>query len=161
MSYEKYGLTAVDASGADLDKGIVAGPDGKYYQINNFKHGQEDGLDKDGGEAFGGSLAADAKAAGFDPSNFNTAGDVQNAINAIGGGGDAEPEGPAWDDAKNGKPLSDEMAEAKERAQAWTDSGLGGNVYGTGQKAKPGEVDYSEIKAYKATTKRPKSQSVK
>ena len=52
---------------------IVAGPDGKFYQINDFKHGQEDGLDKDGGAAFSGSLAADAKAAGFDPSNFNTA----------------------------------------------------------------------------------------
>ena len=112
MSYEKYGLTAVDAGGADLDKGIVAGPDGKFYQINDFKHGQEDGLDKDGGAAFSSSLAADAKAAGFDPSNFNTAGDVQNAINAIGGGGDAKPEGPAFDDA-NGKPLSDEILKLK------------------------------------------------
>lgn len=160
MSYEKYGLTKVDSGGADLDKGIVAGPDGKFYQIDGFKHGQEDGLDKDGGAAFSGSLAADAKAAGFDPSNFNTAGDVQNAINAIGGGGSDEPNRPPFDDAKNGKPLSDEMAEAKERAQAWTDSGLGGNVYGTGQKARPGEVDYSSIKAYKPTTKN-KSTKVK
>ena len=154
MSYEKYGLTAVDAGGADLDKGIVAGPNGKFYQIDDFKHGQEDGLDKDQGAAFSGSLAADAKAAGFDPSNFNTAGDVQNAINAIGGGGgEAEDTGPAWDDAKNGKPLSDEIAEAKERAKAWTDSGLGGNVYGTGAGAKVNDVDYSDIKAYRPTTK--------
>ena len=34
---------------------------------------------KTAGAAFSGSLAADAKAAGFDPSNFNTAGDVENA----------------------------------------------------------------------------------
>ena len=153
MSYEKYGLTAVDAGGADLDKGIVAGPDGKFYQIDDFKHGQEDGLDKDGGAAFSGSLAADAKAAGFDPSNFNTAGDVQNAINAIGGGAEPEEDRPAFDDAKNGKPLSDEIAEAKERAQAWTDSGLGGNVYGTGARAKVADVDYSDIKAYQPTSK--------
>ena len=50
------------------------------------------------------------------------------------------------DDAKNGKPLSDEIAEAKERAQAWTDSGLGGNVYGTGAGAKVAEVDYTVSK---------------
>ena len=163
MSYEKYGLTAVDAGGANLDKGIVAGPDGKYYQIDGFKHGQEDGLDADKGDAFSGQLAADALEAGFDPSNFNTAGDVQNAINAIGGGSD-EPNRPPFDDAKNGKPLSDEIAAAKERAQAWTDSNLGGDVYGVSGKANPGEVDYSDIKKYKGTTtvkaKKPSKQEI-
>ena len=164
MSYEKYGLTAVDASGADLDKGIVAGPNGKYYQIDDFKHGQEDGLDKDGGAAFSSSLAADAKAAGFDPSNFNTAGDVQNAINAIGGGAEPVVEGPAWDDAKNGKPLSDEIASAKERAKAWTESNGGGDIYGTGVKARPGDVDYSEIENNAASMQsrvQPKKKPVK
>ena len=74
--------------------------------------GKNDGLDKDAGAAFSGSLAADAKAAGFDPSNFNTAGDVQNAIKAIGGGAEPEEEGPAWDDAEEWQALSDEIAEA-------------------------------------------------
>ena len=60
MSYEKYGLTATDASSADHDKGIVQAPDGSFYQIDGFKRNQKEGLDNDGGKAFSGSLESDA-----------------------------------------------------------------------------------------------------
>ena len=85
MSYAQYGLTETKASGSNHDKGIVKAPDGKYYKIDGFKHGQEDGLDQDkGSKVFDGALEAAGRKAGFDPSNFNTAGDVENALNAIG-----------------------------------------------------------------------------
>ena len=138
MSYSKYGLTAVDAEGSDLDKGIISGPDGKFYQIDGFKHGQEDGLDKDKGAAFSGSLAADAAKAGFNPSDFNTAGDVENAINAIGGGGGDAPEMKGFHEPSDDLAMSKELSDAKERAQNWTKSkGMSGQVYGDGSKANP------------------------
>ena len=86
----KYGLTKTSASAADHDKGIVAHGSG-FYQIQGFGHGQEDKLDKDKGKTFSSSLEADAKAidSTYDPSTFNTAGDVENALRRIesGGGG--------------------------------------------------------------------------
>ena len=95
MSYAKYGLTATNASKSDLDKGIVQGGDGKFYQIDGFKHGQEDGLDKDQAtKAFSGELEAAGRAGGFDPSNFNTAGDVQNALQALDAPAKEEEEAP-------------------------------------------------------------------
>lgn len=78
--YEKYGLTATNASSADHDKGIVAAPDGSFYQIDGFKRNKKEGLDKDGGKAFDGTLEADSAAGGWNPSNFNTATDVENAL---------------------------------------------------------------------------------
>ena len=80
MSFEKYGLTATDASSADHDKGIVRGPDGSFYKIDGFKRNQKEGLDKDAGGVFKSSLEADGRAAGFDPTTFNTATDVENAL---------------------------------------------------------------------------------
>ena len=87
MDYSKYGLTATNASSADHDKGIVQAPDGNFYQIDGFKHGQEDKLDQDGGKVFSSSLESDARAASstYDPSTFNTAGDVENALRNLGG----------------------------------------------------------------------------
>ena len=86
MSYAKYGLTATDASSADHDKGIVKAPDGNFYQIDGFKRDQKEGLDEDAGAAFKSSLQADAKAANsaYDPSTFNTATDVENALRQLG-----------------------------------------------------------------------------
>ena len=149
MSYEQYGLTATDASGSDHEKGIVAGPDGKFYQIDGFKRNQEEGLDKDAGGVFSSSLEADGREAGFDPTTFNTATDVENALKAVGGGAQPQAPGPAWDDAKNGKPLSDEMAAAKERAQAWIDSDGGGDVFGTGEGARVKELDLGDNDPYR------------
>ena len=108
----KYGLAKSKAQAANLDKGIVEGPGGNFYEIQGFKHGQEDGLDKDKGKSFSTSLAADAKAAGFDPSNFNTAGDVQNAINAIGGASKAE---------ESTDPGFDNLSPEAAKAFAYTD----------------------------------------
>ena len=84
---KKYGLTKTSASAADHDKGIVAHGSG-FYQIEGFGHGQEDKLDKDKGQVFGSSLQSDAKAkdSTYDPSSFNTAGDVENALRRIDGG---------------------------------------------------------------------------
>ena len=150
MSYEQYGLTATDASSADHDKGVIAGPDGNFYQIDGFKRNQKEGLDKDAGGVFSSSLEEDGRAAGFDPTTFNTATDVENALAAIGGG-EAEPvaPGPAFDDAKNGKPLSDEVVAAKERAQAWIDSDGGGDVFGTGKGAAVQNFDLGKDDPYR------------
>ena len=154
MSYSQYGLTAVDAEGANHDKGIVAAPDA-YYQIDGFKHGQEDDLDKDKGAAFSSSLAADAAEAGFNPSNFNTAGDVENALNAIGGSGSKDaPDMKGFHEPSDDLEMSKELSDAKERAQNWTKSkGMSGQVYGDGSRANPGEVDYDDIQAYRPTKK--------
>ena len=110
----KYGLAKSKAQAANLDKGLVEGPSGNIYEIKGFKHGQEDGLDKDKGASFSTSLAADAKAAGFDPSNFNTAGDVQNAINAIGGASAPEEEATT--------PGFDNLSREAAKAFAYTDA---------------------------------------
>ena len=87
MSYEKYGLSRIDADAANHDKGIVAGPGGGFYQIDGFKRQKNDGLDTDKGTAFKSGLLEAAKAADseYDPSSFNTATDVENALKSLGG----------------------------------------------------------------------------
>ena len=85
MDYAQYGLTATDAKAADHDKGIVAGADGGFYSIDGFKREQKEGLDSDQGDVFNSGLKSAAKSAGFDPTTFNTATDVENALKAIGG----------------------------------------------------------------------------
>lgn len=106
--FAKYGLTQINAKSSDHDKGIVVGPDGKYYQMDGFSHGQNDDLDQDKAKAFSTSLQKDGAAAGFNPSNFNTAGDVENALKAIGSS--------STDDSKP-KELSPKLAHAKARVQ--------------------------------------------
>ena len=123
MSYAKYGLTATNASGANLDKGIVEGPDGKFYQIDGFKHGQEDGLDKDQAtKAFDGALEAAGREGGFDPSNFNTAGDVQNALQALKAP-EEEKEVPLKD-----VELSERLATARARASQYEEDRVSGQA---------------------------------
>ena len=125
MDYSKYGLTKTNASSSDLDKGIVQAPDGSFYKIDGFQHGQEDGLDQDKGKVFSSSLEADGRAAGFDPSSFNTAGDVQNALNALGGGGEEEaPQvfGISYNEAK----FSPQVQGAIERVAAYRDRAWSG-----------------------------------
>ena len=149
MSYSQYGLTAVDASGTDHDKGIVAAPDGKFYQIDGFKRNQKDGLDEDKGAAFSGKLQSDSAAAGWNPSTFNTATDVENALKHLNGGG-APSENKGFTEPSPDLEMSKELSDAKERAQAWIESnGYTGNVYGDGSGAAPGEVDYDNLQAFK------------
>jgi hypothetical protein len=156
MSYSQYGLTAIDAEGADHEKGIVAAPDGKFYKIDGFKRNQKEGLDEDKGAAFDGKLQADSAAAGWDPSTFNTATDVENALKHLDGGGPT-PENKGYHHPDGELEMSAKLREAKERAQNWTDSnGYAGQAYGNGKGATPGEVDYDEIQAYT-----PKKKSVK
>ena len=123
MSYAKYGLTATNASSSNLDKGIVEGPDGKFYQIDGFKHGQEDGLDKDKAtKAFNGELEAAGRAGGFDPSTFNTAGDVQNALQAL----DAPKEEKAAE--LKDIELSPRLATARARAAQYEEDRVSGQA---------------------------------
>ena len=127
MDYSKYGLTKTNASSSNLDKGIVQAPDGSFYKIDGFQHGQEDGLDQDKGKVFSSSLEADGRAAGFDPSSFNTAGDVQNALNALGGGAEEEtPQefGPSYNEYK----FSPQVQGAIERVAAYRDRAWSGQA---------------------------------
>ena len=123
MSFEKYGLTATDASSADHDKGIVRGPDGSFYKIDGFKRNQKEGLDKDAGGVFKSSLEADGRAAGFDPTTFNTATDVENALEAIGGGGDKKADEPMKD-----VELSPRLATARARAAQYEEDRVSGQA---------------------------------
>ena len=154
MSYSQYGLTSVSAEGSDHDKGIVAGPDGKFYKIDGFKRNQQEGLDEDAGAAFGGSLAADAKAKGYDPTTFNTATDVENALRHLDGGGGAPSENKGFHEPSEELEMSKKLSDAKERAQNWVErDGYGGNAYGDGSGAAVSEVDYDDIQAYRPTKK--------
>ena len=146
MSYEQYGLTPVDASGSDHNKGIVGDGTGKFYQIEGFKHGQKDGLDKDKGGTFSTNLKADAAKAGFTPSNFNTAGDVENAITALSGGEQASASASTPEEPYT---PSEEITEAKERVKAWNTGKFDNDIYGTGEGAAVRDVDLGEKDPYK------------
>ena len=123
MSYAKYGLTATNASSADHDKGIVAAPDGKFYKIDGFKREQKDDLDTDQGAAFKSSLQADAKAANsaYDPTTFNTATDVENALRQLDGG--EKEEAPLKD-----VELSPRLATARARAAQYEEDRVSGQA---------------------------------
>ena len=79
-----YGLIPSDKN-ANPEKGLVADAQGNVYQIEGFDRQQKDGLDTDQGDVFDSSLYADAQAADsdYDPTNFNTGTDVQNALQVI------------------------------------------------------------------------------
>ena len=125
MSYEKYGLSKTNASSSDHDKGIVKGPDGNYYQIDGFNHDQKQGLDADQGDVFKSSLYEDS---GANYSNFNTATDVENALNLL----DSEPSTTEVDDTPY-EP-SDEIKQARERVKNWEEKDYG--VYGATDREK-------------------------
>ena len=122
MSYEKYGLTATDASSANHDKGIVAGPDGSFYQIDGFKRNKKDGLDTDAGKAFDGTLEADSAKGGWNPTTFNTATDVENALKHLEGGGKEEST-PDKD-----VELSPRLATARARAAQYEEDRVSGQA---------------------------------
>ena len=124
MSYAKYGLTATNASSADHDKGIVAGPDGKFYKIDGFKREQKDDLDTDQGAAFKSSLQADAKAANsaYDPTTFNTATDIENALRQLDGKTE-EKEAPLKDIE-----VSPRLATARARAAQYEEDRVSGQL---------------------------------
>ena len=83
----EYGLIPVDAQ-ANPEKGLVKDAQGNVYQIQGFDRQQNDGLDTDQGDVFDSSLYSDAQAAdsSYDPTNFNTGSDVQNALQVISRG---------------------------------------------------------------------------
>ena len=87
-------------------------------------HGQEDGLDKDKGKVFSTSLEADGRAAGFDPSTFNTAGDVQNALQALGAPEEKKAEAEPLKDIE----LSPRLATARARAAQYEQDRVSGQA---------------------------------
>ena len=125
MSYEQYGLTATNASSADHDKGIVAGPDGSFYQIDGFKRNKKEGLDKDAGQVFSGQLEAAGRAGGFNPTTFNTATDVEQALAAIG-----SPKSEATVEPEKYEP-SDKIQQAVERVENFEKNDY--DIYHTGK----------------------------
>ena len=147
MSYAKYGLTATDASSADHDKGIVAAPDGKFYKIDGFKREQKDDLDTDQGAAFKSSLQADAKAANseYDPTTFNTATDVENALRQLDSGEKEEEAAPLKD-----VELSPRLATARARAAQYEEDRVSGqlakDLYDSDNHSAQGFLDRYKIK---------------
>ena len=122
MSYEKYGLTKIDAKGADHSKGVVAGPDGSFYKIDGFKSKGENegGIDQNDGKVFSSSLESDA---GVDYTNFNTPQDVENALRELGSPkSEAKPISADYDE------MSPEYAEAKARTEQYKEDSLSGRT---------------------------------
>ena len=83
---KKYGLKAVDAKGSDHGSGIVS-VGGSTYKIEGFSQEGEDdeGIDINSGKVFSSSLEKDS---GKDFTNFNTATDVEQALEELTGTGD-------------------------------------------------------------------------
>ena len=74
---------------------------------------RHEGIDTDQGKVFGSSLEKDS---GVDYSNFNTATDVEGALQELGGGGD-DGGGPT-----EAIVHSKEIQTAKERVKNWEDA---------------------------------------
>ena len=110
---KKYGLKPTDASKSDHENGIVKDASGNFYQIQGFSREQNEGIDTDQGKVFGSSLEKDS---GVDYSNFNTATDVEGALQELGGGGD-DGGGPT-----EAIVHSKEIQTAKERVKNWEDA---------------------------------------
>ena len=76
---KKYSLSESNAKSADHDKGIVE-VQGQYYSIDGFERQQRDDIDTDQGAVFSSSLEKDSNK---DFTNFNTATDVEGALNSL------------------------------------------------------------------------------
>jgi len=121
MSYEKYGLTETNASSSNHEKGIVKGPDGQYYQIDNFKREQKEDIDTDQGDVFKSSLYEDS---GADFTNFNTATDVENALRQLGTKKEEKDYGGDQDNIE----LSPRLATARARAAQYEEDRVSGQA---------------------------------
>ena len=77
----KYLPHRADKGGVDHDRGIVTDGQGNYFRILDFEREQNRGLDTDQGiQELEGTLYRDARQYGYDVTNWNTAGDVQGAL---------------------------------------------------------------------------------
>ena len=116
---KKYGLSLSDASSSDHDKGIVS-VGGQTYQIKGFERQQKKGIDTDKGKVFSSSLEKDS---GKDFSNFNTATDVETALERL-----LEPKEEDTSPIKTPEPVeySPEIQQAKERVRQWEESAWSG-----------------------------------
>lgn len=116
-----YGLIPTDSK-ADPEKGLVKDAQGNVYQIKGYDRQQNEGLDTDQGAVFGSSLESDARAASddYDPTNFNTSSDVQNALLVISRGF-----APYRDDDSDYEP-SEEIASATENIDQYENDILSG-----------------------------------
>ena len=152
--YEKYGLTATNASSADHDKGIVQAPDGSYYQIDGFKRNQKEGLDKDSGQAFSGQLEADSAAGGWNPTTFNTATDVENALKHL----DA-PKSESSVEPEKYEP-SDKIKQAVERVENFEKNDYDIYKTGDGDDTAQGYLDQYKMNLREKASAQPVATSI-
>lgn len=126
----KYGLTKVEASSSDHDKGIVKGPDG-YYQIGGFERQQKEGTDTDKGKTFSSSLMDDAIALGYErPTNYNTATDIENSLAVFGSAVSEPAEDPRPEYIKKSETLAKAEAGVQAYDETYLTGGLGDAIFG-------------------------------
>ena len=123
---KKYGLSKSDATASDHDAGIVKGPGGNYYSIDGFERQQKEGIDTDQGAVFSSSLEKDS---GKDFTNFNTATDVEGALQALyGGKGSDKEDEPVVHSAH----LAHARARSQQRVKDRVSGQIGRDLYGGG-----------------------------
>ena len=118
---EKYGLSKSDATASDHDKGIVAYKD-NFYSIDGFERQQKEGVDTDQGDVFSSSLEKDS---GRDFTNFNTATDVEGALEALDGVKDNDDDGPVGDQRTT---LTPKLAHARARLAQRQEDRISGQI---------------------------------
>ena len=117
--YSQYGLKLSDATKSNTDEGIVGDGLGNFYEIEGFERQQNEGLDTDQGDVFSSSLEKDS---GIDVTTFNTASDVEAALQELAGGVKPE-EGPVETHTQLSKPA----AESKALVEAYDDHVMSGD----------------------------------
>ena len=117
--YSQYGLKLSDATKSNTEEGIVGDGLGNFYEIEGFERQQRDDLDTDQGDVFSSSLEKDS---GIDVTTFNTASDVEAALQELAGGVKPE-EGPVETHTQLSKPA----AESKALVEAYDDHVMSGD----------------------------------
>ena len=139
---KKYSLSESDATSSDHDKGIVE-VQGKYYSIDGFKREQRDDIDTDQGKVFSSSLEKDSNK---DFTNFNTATDVEGALNSLF---DKEEEEPVADPGPELPVVqSPKLAEARARVAQREEDRVSGqmaeDLYGPADGSTPNAFSFME-----------------
>ena len=149
---EDYGLIYLpkrtDEKGSNHDKGIVTDGRGNYYKISDFVREQSDDLDTDQGiQELSGSLYRDAQRASdgdYSVTNWNTAGDVEGALEVIAGTFDALDEVAAEQVEDEPYVPSEEISDANAMVGNWEQSILDGSfsesVYGNSKNKRAGAL---------------------
>ena len=139
---KKYSLSESKAKSSDHDKGIVE-VQGKFYSIDGFERQQKKGIDTDQGKVFSSSLEKDS---GKDFTNFNTATDVEGALNKLF---DKKEEAPAPEPEEELPVVqSPKLAEARARVAQREEDRVSGqlaeDLYGPVDGATPNPFSFME-----------------